>query len=263
MGRSFEAEVLGRRRALGFFASAGAAFAFGCSGSSEDDTAADDADSGGDVDAGSASAEAGDCTATPEGEIGPYFADDSDARFERSNILSNLDGTSTQTGVPLTLTVFVLDAQNACAAYVGAQVDIWHCNSEGVYSDEASQSTTSERWLRGYQITDASGKVSFTTIIPGWYSGRTKHIHLRIRSTYSEASSTSDGTNTTQLFFPQSVDDTIDVDVYKEGQNPTTNVGDHVYSGEENGANVLAVSGDTTSGYAAAVTIFLPIAAAT
>ena len=103
-----------------------------------------------------------------------------------------------------------------------------------------------------------------TTIIPGWYSGRTTHIHLRIRSSYSEASSTSDGTNTTQCFFDQTFIDALYTTVAPysaEGTNPTTNEGDRVYSQEEDGANVLVPTGDNTAGYTASVTIYLPITA--
>jgi hypothetical protein len=131
-----------------------------------------------------------------------------------------------------------------------------------VYSDITAEGTSSEQWLRGYQITDATGRVTFKTIIHGWYSGRTTQIHLRIRSSYSDASSTSDGTNTTQCFFQQAFVDTLDTTVApyeSEGKNPTTNAGDRVYSQEENGANLLALTGDNTNGYTAFVTIFLPI----
>jgi hypothetical protein len=216
------------------------------------------------ADTGAPTSDAGECAVTPEGEIGPYFADDSATGFNRTNILSNLDGTSTQTGVPLTLNVTVVDAEKACAPYVGAQVDIWHCNASGVYSDIAAESTSSEQWLRGYQRSDASGQLTFTTVIPGWYSGRTTHIHLRIRSSYSEASSTSDGTNTVQCFFDQTLIDTLSTTVAPysaEGKNPTTNASDRVYSQEEDGANLLALTGDAATGYTASVTIFLPITA--
>lgn len=243
-------ERMSRRNALGWFAGASAWFTLGGCGASDLDN---------DSDAGTAATSTSTCEPTNEGEVGPYFADDSDARFNRSNILSNLDGSNTQTGVPLTLSVTVLDAKNGCAAMAGVQVDIWHCNSKGVYSDEASESTTGQQWLRGYQVTDANGKVTFTTIVPGWYSGRTKHIHLRLRSTYSEVAGLSDGTNTTQLFFTQSVDDDIDVNIYEEGRNATTNASDRVFTEQTQGANVLALSGDSSTGYVAAVSIFLPI----
>jgi protocatechuate 3,4-dioxygenase beta subunit len=204
----------------------------------------------------------GSCAVTPEGEIGPYFADDSASGFNRSNIVANIDGSSPQPGIPLTLTLLVRDSEKSCAAVAGAQIDIWHCNAQGVYSDEGVESTTGQTWLRGYQLTDANGSATFTTIVPGWYAGRTTHVHLRVRSSYSEASSTSDGTNTTQVFFPQSLVDGIDTTVApysSHGQNSTTNAGDRVYAQQTKGVTLLTLSGSTSSGYAATFTIDLPI----
>jgi len=201
------------------------------------------------------------CSESLEGEEGPYFVDDSATGYERSNILSNLDGTSTQTGVPLTLTLYVYDTGNACAAMQNVQVDIWQCNAAGIYSAESSESTTSESWLRGYQLTDANGMVQFTTIIPGWYSGRTTHIHLRLRSTYN--STDTDGTNTMQFFFDQTLIDTLATSVSpysSEGTNPTTNASDRVYSTEEDGTTLMTLSGSTADGYTATAKAYLPIA---
>ena len=263
-------DVLDRRAALtrlgagvGFL---GSALLLGCGGSDGGETTPD---APGAVAAGSsdaaAPADGGACEVTPEGEIGPYFADDSATGFHRSNIVSNLDGTEPQAGIPLALTIYVYDAENGCAALAGAQVDIWHCNADGVYSDIAAESTTGQQWLRGYQLTDASGKVAFTTVFPGWYQGRTTHIHVRVRSSYSEASTTSDGTNTTQLFFPQALVNTVDTTVapYKtEGVNSTTNASDRVYTAQTGGKMELALTGSTTVGYATTVSIYLPITAA-
>ncbi|HEX4514415.1 MAG TPA: hypothetical protein VH054_12785 [Polyangiaceae bacterium] len=247
-------EVILRRQVLEGIA--GVLVAVGC-GTKGDDTsdAATNADTAG-------TAEAGVCASTPEGEIGPYFADDSANGFDRSDVLANLDGTNVQQGIALALTITVVDAKNGCAPYAGAQVDMWQCNAAGVYSDQAAENTTTEQWLRGYQVTDANGQVRFTTIVPGWYQGRTTHIHLRIRSTYGDASSTSDGSNTTQLFFAQSFVDRLSTTVAPydaEGTNPTTNASDRVYSQQESGANVLALAGTDAGGYAASVTIGLPI----
>ena len=201
------------------------------------------------------------CSETREGEEGPYFVDDSASGYARTNILSNLDGTGTQEGVALALTLYVFDSENSCAAMEGVQVDIWHCNANGVYSAESSESTTGQSWLRGYQITDSSGKVQFTTIIPGWYSGRTTHIHLRLRSKYD--SSDSSGTNTMQVFFDQTLIDTLassTTPYSEEGTNPTTNASDRVYSEEEDGTTLLTLSGSTVEGYTASFNIHLPIA---
>jgi protocatechuate 3,4-dioxygenase beta subunit len=202
------------------------------------------------------------CTVTPEGEEGPYFVDDSATGYLRSDIRANLDGSSVQAGIPLTLTITVYDTQNSCAVMDNVQVDIWHCNAEGVYSAEQVESTSDVNWLRGYQVTDSTGVVKFTTIFPGWYEGRTTHIHLRLRSTYD--SSDTGGTNTTQLFFPQDIVDTISSTIAPysaHGADSTTNASDHVYTGETHGEILLTLSGDTTKGYAATCSVGLPITA--
>ncbi len=213
------------------------------------------------IDASSATGD-GACSETLEGEIGPYFADDSADGFARSNVLSNLDGSDAQPGIPLALTIHIYDSEKACAPLAGAQVDIWHCNASGVYSDIAGEGTTGQQWLRGYQISDANGMVSFATILPGWYAGRTTHIHARIRSAYSEASSTSDGTNTTQMFFAQALVDMISTTIApyaSEGVNPTTNASDRVYAEQTAGQNELTLVGSVAAGYAATFAIYLPI----
>ncbi len=195
-----------------------------------------------------------------EGEEGPYFVDDSATGYNRSNILSNLDGTETQTGVPFALTLYVYDAKNNCAAMQNVQVDIWHCNAAGIYSAESSESTSTKSWLRGYQLTDANGMVQFTTVIPGWYSGRTTHIHLRLRSTYD--SSSTGGTNTMQVFFDQTLIDTLDTSVSpysSEGKNPVTNASDRVYAQQEDGTTLMTLSGSTSAGYSASAKAYLPI----
>ena len=200
------------------------------------------------------------CSASLEGEEGPYFVDDSASGYLRTNILSNLDGTDTQTGIPLTLTVYVFDSENSCAAMQGVQVDIWQCNASGVYSAESSESTIGQSWLRGYQLTDATGKAAFSTIIPGWYSGRTTHIHLRFRSIYDETDSS--GSNTMQVFFDQTLIDTINTSISpyaSEGTNPTTNAIDRVYSTEEDGTTLLTLTGSIAAGFAATFNAYMPI----
>jgi protocatechuate 3,4-dioxygenase beta subunit len=201
------------------------------------------------------------CTATLEGEEGPYFVDDSVSGYLRSNIVSNLDGTKTQTGIPFTLTIYVYDSKNSCGTMQNVQVDIWHCSATGLYSAESVESTVGQSWLRGYQLTDVNGKVQFTTIIPGWYSGRTTHIHLRFRSIYDSTSNS--GTNTNQIFFDQTLIDTISTTVAPystEGKNPTTNASDHVFSSEQKGTGLLTLTGSTAAGYSATFNAFMPIA---
>jgi protocatechuate 3,4-dioxygenase beta subunit len=244
---------ISRRQAIGLLAAAGAGLMLGCGGGANTSPTTTTSTT-------STGTSNTSCTMTPEGEEGPYFVDDSATGFNRSDILSNLDGSNVQSGIPFTLSIYVYDSEKSCAATANGQVDIWHCNASGIYSAEDVEDTSGETWLRGYQITDANGLATFKTIIPGWYAGRTTHIHLRLRSTYD---STADGgTNTTQLFFPQDVINTINTTISPysaEGTNPTTNASDHVYSGETDGANLLALSGDNTNGYTATFKINLPI----
>jgi len=94
----------------------------------------------------------------------------------------------------------------------GAQVDIWHCDALGVYSDATDRSfnTVGQDFLRGYQVTDANGVVKFTTIYPGWYPGRAVHIHFKVRGTNAS------GQNyefTSQFFF----DDALSEQVFTQG----------------------------------------------
>ena len=203
------------------------------------------------------------CSVTPSGEIGPYFADDSANGFKRSNILTNIDGTNSQPGIPLELTLYIVNAEKSCSPMPDVQVDIWHCNANGVYSDIASEHTAGQTWLRGYQLSDKDGKLIFNTIIPGWYHGRATHIHLRIRSIFNATASQFDSANTTQLFFPQATVDLINttVEPYKtKGANPTTNASDQVYTPQTDGQMVLLLSGNNTNGYKSSFTINLPVA---
>lgn len=204
-------------------------------------------------------------TVVPAVTEGPYWTNDSASGYNRSTITSDIAGTNTQTGVPLTLTIYVYDRKNSCAAMQDVQVDIWHCNAAGVYSGIKSSTNgngadyTSQSWLRGYQLTDSTGMVKFVTIVPGWYTGRTTHIHIRFRSTYDTSSDGS--TNTAQLFFDQTFIDSLDTAVSpysSEGKNSVTNSGDSIYT-SEGGTTLLSLSGSASAGYAASFSIYLPL----
>jgi len=220
---------ISRRQAIGLLVAAGAGVMLGCGGGAKTATTTTTSTS-------STGTSSTSCAVTPEGEEGPYFGDDSATGFDRTDIRSNLDGSSIQPGIPFTLKIYVYDSKNSCIAMENVQVDIWHCNASGVYSAEDVENTTGLTWLRGYQLTDATGLVTFTTIIPGWYQGRTTHIHLRLRSTYDSTSNS--GTNTTQLFFPEDTIDTINTTIAPystHGANSTTNAIDHVDTPETKG----------------------------
>src|SRR5262245_29719586 len=148
-----------------------------------------------------------DCVAQPEQTEGPYFVDEA---LERSDIRSDPASGRISAGLPLALQ-FVLSRvtpTGACAVLPGAQVDIWHCDALGVYSDveDRYSNTRGRKFLRGYQISDERGVVRFTTIYPGWYSGRAVHIHFKVRV---KTGNTLTDEFTSQLYFPDDLSDRV------------------------------------------------------
>jgi protocatechuate 3,4-dioxygenase beta subunit len=110
-----------------------------------------------------------------------------DERLNRSDIRSDPADGSIREGVPFQLTFRVYELRGStCSPLPGAVVDIWHCDALGVYSDVKDMNdlfdTTGKKFLRGFQMTDASGAAQFSTIYPGWYEGRAAHIHFKIRT---------------------------------------------------------------------------------
>jgi protocatechuate 3,4-dioxygenase beta subunit len=195
------------------------------------------------------------CVARPALTEGPYFVDE---RLNRSDIRSDPADGSVKPGTPLRLTFLVSRAGSACAPLAGATVDVWHCDALGVYSDVADPSfnTVGKRYLRGYQVTDASGAARFTTIYPGWYQGRTVHIHFKIR-----LAAASGGTYdfTSQLFFDDALSDQMyaQAPYNAKGQRTVRNNGDSIYAGGGQQLT-LAVTQDA-QGYAATFAIGLQL----
>jgi protocatechuate 3,4-dioxygenase beta subunit len=110
------------------------------------------------------------CVLAPEQTEGPYY-------LPGDKLRRNV--TEGKPGVPLTLKLTVLDA-STCKPIKGAAVDIWHCDAGGIYSGTSQQGAEKLTFLRGIQKTDAKGLATFKTIYPGWYQGRTVHIHVRV-----------------------------------------------------------------------------------
>lgn len=124
------------------------------------------------------------CIVRPEQTEGPYFVDE---RLNRSDIRSDPSDGSIREGVPLQLNFRVSDLRDkTCAPLPGAMVDVWHCDALGVYSDVQDFNglfdTSGKKFLRGFQVTDATGAARFSTIYPGWYEGRAVHVHFKIRT---------------------------------------------------------------------------------
>ena len=187
----------------------------------------------------------GGCTAlTPEQSVGPFYV-------HYNQLLRDITGG--QAGVPLKLTIRIIDI-SSCRPISRAALSIWHANAPGVYSDEAVERTTGRTYLRGTQITDARGQAEFHTIFPGWYTGRTQHIHVKVIERVAVSQHAYRGGTVVhigQIFFPQAVDDAIArVTPYASNQNAfVTNAQDTLYVTEGGVDSVLALSGTTGSGF--------------
>jgi protocatechuate 3,4-dioxygenase beta subunit len=167
--------------------------------------------------------------ATPALTEGPFFEEFSDAALNRSDLTTGTTRASVVNGTPLTLTLNISQLTGGTAVS-GARVDLWEADASGAYSDEAADGTTGQTWLRGYQFTDGNGSVTFTTIIPGWYPGRTPHIHVKVRTYDSSGAVTSEFT--TQLFFDPATISAVyaNAPYNTRGTPDTTNATDGIYN---------------------------------
>lgn len=209
-------------------------------------------------------------TAVPAAEIpdetaGPYPGDGSngpdaltDSGIVRQDIRSSIGGGTTATGVPLTFSLNVLDMANGDAPFAGVAVYAWHCNAAGGYSMYSS-GIQDETYLRGVQVADADGRVSFTSIFPGCYSGRWPHIHFEV---YPNAAAITDAANaiaTSQIALPQSACEAV----YSTGgyDGSTQNLAqislssDNVFGDDGGALQIAAMTGDVASGYTATLTV--------
>jgi protocatechuate 3,4-dioxygenase beta subunit len=186
------------------------------------------------------------CILSPAKTEGPYFVDE---KLNRSDIRIDPSDGSVQAGVPLKLTIRAFDADRGCAPVEGATIDVWHANAQGTYSDVSQNGTVGRKYLRGFQRTNTSGAVQFTTVYPGWYQGRTIHIHFKVRL-YDGSSKTYEFTS--QIFFDETANNAVmGLAAYQRGRTrDTLNSNDNIYGSD--GAQLLAsTDGSSSAGYAA------------
>lgn len=208
----------------------------------------------------------GDLTEIPDETAGPFPGDGSNgpdvleqSGVVRQDIRSSFGtGSATAEGVPLTLELTVLDIAGGGDPMTGAAVYAWHCDAGGNYSMYGS-GLENENFLRGVQVTDASGVVSFTTIVPGCYSGRWPHIHFEV---YPDEASITDAATTiatSQVALPKSMCDTAyTADGYAASVANFASMSlasDNVF-GDDAGVHQLAtVSGDNSAGWTARLSV--------
>ena len=191
------------------------------------------------------------CVLTAALTEGPFFVDE---KLNRSDIRTDPGSGAVAAGIPLALTFNVSRVANsACTPLTSAYLDVWHCDSTGTYSDVSG---SSRKFLRGYQVTDANGVAAFTTIYPGWYSGRAVHIHFKLRL-YAGSSKTYEFTS--QFFF----DDTLTDSVYTQSpyssrsSRDTRNSRDGIYNSlsTSDKAGLTLQTSKTADGYAGVINL--------
>jgi protocatechuate 3,4-dioxygenase beta subunit len=247
--------LLSRRRVLAFLgigaAGVGLAACGGGSGSSSSASSSSSSSSSGEI---------------PDETAGPYPGDGSNgpdvlaqSGIVRSDIRSSFGtGSGTAEGVPMTLHLDLSDLANGGAPFEGVAVYVWHCNREGGYS-LYSQGIESENYLRGVQIADADGRVTFTSIFPACYSGRWPHIHFEV---YPDQAAITDSTNaiaTSQVALPEDVCTTVYAQSgYEASVSNLAQVSlddDNVFGDDDGASQLGTVTGDVASGY----TVTLPV----
>lgn len=282
-----------RRRALHWLAAAGAAVVVSAcgDGSSDSSSPTSGTDSGtggttGDTTTGGSSGSSGtttvgSCSEIPTETEGPYPADGTRmagpggsgngsavnaltlSGIVRSDIRTSISGAGTTAqGVPVTLKLKLVDSSSGCTALANRAIYVWHCDRDGNYS-LYSTGVTELDYLRGVQVSDANGEVTFTTIFPACYSGRWPHIHFEIYSTLTDALDSSrvgDYTKVSQLALP--------VDVCNAVYNGTAGYSssvrnlaavslatDNVFSDDQAAHQLATVTGSVSEGYTVSLTV--------
>ncbi len=230
--RHESAKRVSRREAIGMLGVAGAALSIGCNGESPTSPTSITTTTTTTITPPTGASST--CALSPTETIGPY---PSLTDLIRSDIREG------RRGLQVTLAITVVNFTSACAPVSGAVVEVWQCDANGDYSQYGT--ARAETFLRGIQTTDASGRVTFTTVYPGWYQGRATHIHV-------EVTVNGRSVKVTQIAFPENVTAAVyGTGVYAaRGQNPTTNARDGIFA-DSLSEELATLVGDTTNGYTA------------
>lgn len=191
----------------------------------------------------------GTCTTSPSETAGPFPTKDPSSLIVQ-------DIRSDRKGIEMAVKVTIQNKNNNCNALEGAIVDIWHCDKDGNYSEYGgsgmqSINYTSVHFLRGRQTTDANGLAQYTTIFPGWYSGRAPHIHVHIYD------ATGKSLLVTQIAFPTDICNTVYTtvtDLYTRGTQDTANTSDNVFSNSLS-LQMSSITGSVSNGFVLTHTI--------
>jgi protocatechuate 3,4-dioxygenase beta subunit len=190
------------------------------------------------------------CKLTPEVTEGPFYV-----ALERIR----RDITEGRPGVPLTLKIRVIDVRR-CVPIHSAAVDVWHCDAGGLYSDESSNGTSGQTYLRGVQLTNKKGFATFRTVYPGHYTGRATHIHLKVHIGSRARGGTLRGghvSHTGQIFFAESANSSVyALSPYSaDTAQRTLNSADSIYSQAGGASAEVGLSGSAASGFVGSIVL--------
>ncbi|MFE0251445.1 intradiol ring-cleavage dioxygenase [Streptomyces sp. NPDC059010] len=264
-GLSYDLPVLARRRMIRLMAGASLVPLVGCS--ADEDTSASSSSSSSSAASSAGSSSSAECATIPSETAGPYPGDGSngvnvlkESGVVRGDITKSFGDSAggTAEGVPLTVTLTVVDAASGCGTpKKGAAVYLWHADRDGKYS-LYSEGITEENYLRGVQETDDKGQVTFTSVFPGCYDGRWPHIHFEVYGSLADATAATSITSTSQLAFPKDTCDAVyATDGYGQSVTNLRRISletDGIFS-DGYDQQLAAMSGSAGQGYTATLTV--------
>lgn len=273
-GLAADLNTMARRGVLRWLAT-GVALAsplgFVACGGGADSEAGSDGGSGGDT--GSSGGDSGNCSVIPSETAGPYPGDGTNSNANgvvnvltmsgivRSDITASFGdyGDNVAEGVPLTVTLKLVNTASSCAELSGYAVYLWHCDRGGSYS-LYSNDAVDENYLRGVQVSDSNGEVTFTTIFPACYSGRWPHIHFEVYASTAAATSGSNDLKTSQLALPAATCQQVygvasGYDASVDNFARVSLATDNIFSDDNATLQLASVEGNVNSGFTATLTV--------
>ncbi|MEO7578378.1 MAG: intradiol ring-cleavage dioxygenase [Massilia sp.] len=267
-----EKQLLARRHALRLMALSSAAVLLPACGGGDASAGTDTTTSGTTGTTGTTVSNAA-CIVNSTETNGPYPADGTNtasgstsnvltlASAVRSDIRASFLGTSTvAAGTRVDLTIRLVNAQGSCAGLAGRAIYLWHCDALGRYS---LYDLPNESYLRGIQVTDANGYVTFTTIFPGAYAGRYPHIHFEVFSSLAAATTGRSSLLVSQFAMPASQATAVYADTTLYGSSATRFpqtplASDNVFgdnTAAQNTQQTIAMTGSNSAGYTGTVLV--------
>jgi protocatechuate 3,4-dioxygenase beta subunit len=214
----------------------------------------------------------GSCSVIPNETAGPYPGDGSNGNtggvvnvltlsgIVRSDIRTSIASAGgTAAGVPMTVTLKLVNTGANCASLAGYAIYLWHCDRSGGYSMYSS-GVTAENYLRGVQVTDSNGEVTFTTIFPACYSGRWPHMHFEVYPNLAAATNGSNDVKTSQLALPAAACNQVygvvaGYSASVANLSAISLTSDNVFGNDSAVTQMATVTGDVTNGFAASLQV--------